>query len=118
MKRKAFILSAVFLILILCSCAPLRRPIDARSGFSVSLKNTEENLRSGDWKAARISLSESIEVWERIKPYLQLDIDHDYINEIERNFILLEAYIETEEKPHCLALIILIRNTWENIGSM
>jgi len=82
------------------------------------LRATEENIRSEDWDRAKKSLSASVAAWKRIKPYLQLDIDHDYVNDIEANFVLLGGYLESGEKPHSLALILLIQNTWENIGSM
>jgi hypothetical protein len=82
------------------------------------LRATETKIRSEDWEGALNSLMDSKTTWKRIKPYLQLDIDHDYINDIEANFTLLGGYIETREKSHSLALILLIQDTWGNIGSM
>jgi len=117
-KRKLLLCTLILIAMQLCCCAPLRRPIDSRSGFSNHLRATEESIRNEDWDSASKSLSDSVAAWKRIKPYLQLDIDHDYVNDIEANFVLLGGYIESSEKPHSLALILLIQNTWENIGSM
>ncbi len=119
MKRNALLLTSVLIFsILLCSCAALRRPIDSRSGFSNHLRTIETNIRSGDWGGALDSLEESKKTWKDIKPYLQLDIDHDYVNDIEASFTLLGGYIETQEKSHSLALILLIQDIWENIGSM
>ena len=79
----------IVLVIQLCGCAPLRRPIDSRFGFSAGLKVTETNIRNEDWDRALSSLDDSLATWKRIKPYLQLDIDHDYINDIEAGFVLL-----------------------------
>jgi hypothetical protein len=49
---------------------------------------------------------------------MQIDIDHDYVNNIENNFVLLKAYIESQEKTHSLATILLIQEDWKNIGEM
>lgn len=108
----------IVLVIQLCGCAPLRRPIDSRFGFSAGLKVTETNIRNEDWDRALSSLDDSLATWKRIKPYLQLDIDHDYINDIEACFVLLKGYLESGEKSHSLALILLIQDIWENIGSM
>lgn len=118
MKRKLLLCALMVLAMLLCCCAQLRRPIDARSGFSDHLKVTEESIRSEDWDRALKSLEDAVAAWKGIKPYLQLDIDHDYINEIEANLVLLKGFLESGQKPHSLALILLIQDTWENIGSM
>mgnify|MGYP000883704151 FL=1 len=119
MKRTNLITVLIIVLVIqLCSCAPLRRPIDSRFGFSAGLKVTETNIRNEDWDRALSSLDDSLATWKRIKPYLQLDIDHDYINDIEAGFVLLKGYLECGEKSHSLALILLIQDIWENIGSM
>lgn len=103
---------------VLYSCAPLRKPLDNRSGFSKYLEETESYIRKEDWKNALNSLGNANKAWKQLKPILQLDIDHDYVNVIESNFILLKGYIETQEKPDSLAIILLIQDAWENIGSM
>lgn len=46
-----------------------------------------------------------------------VDIDHDYVNSIEDDFIKLEGYIDTNEKVDLLASILLVQDTWKNIGS-
>ena len=118
--RRTDLLTILIIVLViqLCSCAPLRRPIDSRFGFSAGLKATETNIRNEDWDSALSSLDDSLASWKRIKPYLQLDIDHDYINDIEACFVLLKGYLESGEKSHSLALILLIQDIWQNIGSM
>ncbi len=118
MKRQPLLYALIVLSVLLCCCAPLRRPIDIRSGFSAHLRATEEGIRSQDWDRAIESLEASVAAWKGIKPYLQLDIDHDYINDIEASFVLLGGYLESGEKAHSLELILLIQDTWENIGSM
>jgi hypothetical protein len=119
MKRYALLyLIMMFLATQICCCAPLKRPLDARSGFSAHLKEAEANIRNENWDMALDSLADSAAAWKRIKPYLQLDIDHDYVNEIEASFVLLRGYLETGEKPHSLALILLVQDIWENIDSM
>jgi len=101
-----------------CSCALATKPIDNRTGFSNHLKLTEDNIRNEDWEKARVSLEDSKKIWKKVKPLLQVDIDHDYINAIEDDFTKLIGYIETKEKPDSLATILLIQETWENIGSL
>ncbi|MBA1335780.1 MAG: hypothetical protein HPY66_1407 [Firmicutes bacterium] len=106
------------ILLSVNSCAPVKRPIDSSSGFSKHLGRLEESIRQEDWEAAAERLENTKKTWERIKPILQLDIDHDYINDMENNFVRLKAYIETEEKPDALAIVLLLQKSWEDIGSM
>jgi hypothetical protein len=103
---------------MLYSCAPLRKPLDRRSEFSKHLKATEDYIRKEDWTNAENSLKQAQKSWHKVKPILQLDIDHDYVNDIENNFDLLKAYVETKEKPDALAIIYLIQNNWSNIDAM
>lgn len=117
---KKFVL---FLLLLGCtitfsSCALFRQPLDKTSGFSNYLKETERHIRKDDWHGAAISLQKATKAWKRIKPYLQIDIDHDYVNDIEGDFIRLRGNIETKEKPNSLSLILLLQDNWRNIGSM
>lgn len=102
----------------MCSCTLLRKPIDNRTGFSNHLKQMENYVRSEDWEKAKVSLEDSKKIWEKLKPLLQIDIDHDYVNKIEDDFIRLDGYIETKEKPDSLATILLIQDTWKNISSL
>ena len=118
MKRYIHFIITLFLVTNFCSCAPLRGPIDAWAGFSKSLKTTEIYIRNNDWGKAAASLKSARTAWKKIKPVMQIDIDHDYVNNIENNFTLLKGYIETREKPEALALILLVQEDWKNIGSM
>lgn len=119
MIKKFFIALLLTTILLnTCSCGLLRKPLDNRSGFSKNLKQTENYIRNEDWGNAKSSLEYSEKTWKQIKPILQVDIDHDYINDIEDDFIKLEGYIDTKEKPDSLASILLIQDSWKNIGSL
>lgn len=102
----------------ICSCALFRQPLDKMSGFSNYLKETEGHIRKDEWNQAAISLRKAMKAWEQVKPYLQIDIDHDYVNDIEADFIRLGGNIETGEKPNSLALIQLLQDNWRKIGSM
>lgn len=118
MKKKILLLVLTICILIsICSCAFFQKSIDNRTGFSNYLKQTENNIRNGDWEKAKEYLEESKGTWKKIKPLLQIDIDHDYVNSIEDDFIKLGGYIDAEEKGDALATVLLIQETWENIGS-
>lgn len=92
--------------------------MDNRIGFSNHLKDTENYIRSEDWEKAKGSLEESEKAWKKLKPMLQVDIDHDYVNSLEDDFIKLDAYIDTKEKADSLATILLVQDTWKNIGSL
>lgn len=118
--KKLITVFFVILILIncLCSCNFVKKPLDNRIGFSKYLKETEGYIRGEEWEKAQMGLDTAAEKWKKVKPILQVDIDHDYINDIENNFILLKAYIETKEKPDSLSLILLIQQDWETIGEM
>ena len=101
-----------------CSCALLRQPLDKMSGFSGYLRKTETAIRKGKWPEAAENLRKSTKAWYRVKPFLQIDIDHDYVHEIEADFIRLRANIETRNKPNSLVSIFLIQDNWRDIGSM
>lgn len=117
-KKIGITLLLAGILLNVCSCTLLRKPIDNRTGFSNHLNQTENNIRNEDWEKAKTSLEDSKKAWKKIKPLLQVDIDHDYVNDIEKDFIRLDGYIDTKEKPDSLATILLIQNTWKNIGSL
>jgi uncharacterized protein YxeA len=112
------------IVLILCisinisSCGLLQKTINKRTGFTNHLKETENSIRDEDWENAKVNLDNSKKAWKKAKPLLQIDIDHDYVNDIEENFIKLDAYIETEEKANSLATILLVEDTWKNISSL
>lgn len=118
LKKFLYILLVLVVLTNVCSCAPFQNKIDHRTGFSGYLIETEDSIRSENWDRAKSGLEDSKKTWKRIKPFLQIDIDHDYINRIEEEFVKLEGYIETKEKADSLAIILLIRNTWEKIGSL
>lgn len=117
MKRKIICIFSILIVLInTCSCALLQKPIDNRTGFSIFLMETENSIRYEDWEKAKVSLEQSKKTWEKIKPLFQVDIDHDYVNSIENDFIKLEGYIETKEKASSLATILLVQDTWKSLG--
>lgn len=118
--KKLIPITIIFLIVsfTLCSCEPVRRTLDSRTDFTKYLKEAENSIRSEEWQKAMSAVENAQSAWKKIKPVLQLDVDHDYINVIESNFVLLSAYIECKEKPDSLAAILLIQEGWKNIGSM
>lgn len=119
MKIKALFLIVVCSVAILfSSCALLKKPIDKRVGLTQELNNIETSVRDEKWKEAGNGLEVAKKAWHKIKPLLQVDIDHDYVNDIENNFTKLGGYIETESKPDSLATILLIKETWKDIGSL
>lgn len=117
MKKDLLLLTIVLTCAILVgSCALFREQLDKMSGFSSYLKETEIQIRMDDWQGAETSLNKAMQAWWRVKPYLQVDIDHDY--DIETGFMQLRGYIATQTKADSLALIILLQDNWRNIGSM
>jgi hypothetical protein len=113
----------IFAILFSCStmlssCALLRQPLDRWSGFSKYLKETEHYVMTAQWRKAATSLRKANRAWFRVRPWLQVDIDHDYINTIEANFIRLQSYIATSQRSDSLTTIRLLQNDWKNIGEM
>lgn len=117
-KYLLFLIPLVTCSIMVSSCALLRQPLDKMSGFSNYLKETELHIRKNEWNQAAANLTKASKAWKQVKPYLQVDIDHDYVNDIETDFIRLRGNIETEAKPDSLALILLIQDNWKNIGSM
>lgn len=117
-KRIFMALLLVAILFSTCACDPIKKPLDNRSGFSKYLKQTEDYIRNEDWGNAKNSLENSQKAWKQIKPILQVDIDHDYVNDIEGDFVKLEGYIDTEEKPDSLVAILSIQDSWENIDSL
>ena len=118
MKRIIYFILITALLTNICSCALAKEPIDKRTGFSNQLKQTEKYVRNEDWDNAKDSLDHSVKVWNKLKPILQVDIDHDYVNSIEDDFTKLGGYIETNDKSESLATILLIQSTWDDIGSL
>jgi hypothetical protein len=117
-KKTLVIVSFSLIVFIICSCAVFKKPLDNRSNFSKQLIQTEEYIRAENWKNALDSLRKSEQIWKQIKPLLQIDIDHDYVNEMEDRFIVLRGYIETKDKSSALASILSLQNIWKNIDQM
>lgn len=117
-KKIFYIILIAGVLITTCSCALLQKPIDNRTGFSKNLNQLEDYIRNEDWEKAKGSLVESKRIWKKIKPLMQIDIDHDYVNNIEENFIKLDGYVETNEKPDSLATILLVEDIWKNIGTL
>ena len=119
MIRKFLFLILTFSVLInTCSCTLFQKTVDNRMGFSDQLEETENFIRNEEWNKAKSSLEESEKIWIKLKPLFQIDIDHDYVNSIEENFVKLGGYIETKEKADSLSTILLVEETWKNIGSL
>ena len=117
-KKLLYGFLAVYFAFNISSCALVQKPIDARSGLGDNLKSIEECIRAEDWENAKIYLDKSQETWKKIKPYFQVDIDHDYVNDIESDFTKLSGYIDANSKAESLGAILLIQKTWENIGNL
>lgn len=118
LKRFLLILLLISALMISCSCSLLTKPLDNRTGFSRYLTQAEINIRKEDWNQAKINLNDSKQAWKKIKPLLQIDIDHDYIKEIENDFIRLDGYLDTKDKSNSLVSILLLKDTWENISDL
>jgi len=100
------------------SCALLTKTLDNSTGFSNHLNQLEINIRNEDWSNAKVSLETSKQTWKKLKPLIQIDIDHDYIKNIEDDFVELDAYLDTKDKSDSLASILLLQSTWQNIDSL
>lgn len=117
-KKVLYIALITCILTTTSSCALLQKPIDNRTGFSSHLKETENFIRSENWEKAKTSLEDSRKTWKQLKPMLQIDIDHDYVNNIEEGFVKLDGFIDAREKGNSLATILLIEDEWDNIGSL
>lgn len=117
-KKVLFLILTICILISTNSCALLQKSIDNRAGFSNYLNQTENSIRNEDWEKAKAELEKSKATWKKVKPLFQVDIDHDYVNNIEEDFIKLGGYIDVKEKADALATILLIKYTWENIGSL
>lgn len=105
-------------ICALSSCSFFRGVADRRAGFSRYLKATEAAVRKEDWSAAAAGLGRTRRAWRQVKPLVQLDIDHDYINQIQDQLAVLQAKVETREKSDALAGILLVKEIWDDLGSL
>jgi Domain of unknown function (DUF4363) len=119
MKKQAALFTVIATAIIaLCSCTLLVKPIDTNMHFSEQLLKLESAIRSENWEQADESLEVANKTWKRLKPWIQVEIDHDYVHESEENLSKLGAFIDTEEQPDALAHILLIEETWEDIESL
>jgi hypothetical protein len=117
-KKIILTMLLIGMVVLSCSCALLTKPLDRHTGFSKHLTQVENDIRKEDWYQAKTSLEESKESWKKLKPLMQLDIDHDHIKDIEDGFIKLDGFLETKDKSNSLVSILLIEGTWENIGDL
>lgn len=108
----------LFVMVFFSSCSFFKGVLDERSRFSAYLTETEIHIRQERWENAFQSMEKARKAWKQIKPFLQLDIDHDYVNLIQEQFSLLKGNIETRQKPNSLAIILLLEDTWKNIGEL
>lgn len=117
---KIFLFSILASVILIntSSCAVIHKTVDRQTGFSDQLKKTESFIREEEWNKAKSSLEESEKTWKKLKPMFQIDIDHDYVNNIEENFVKLGGYIDTKDKADSLSTILLVEDIWKNIGSL
>ena len=118
LKRIFFVFSCIGMLAVLSSCAFLTQRMDSRTGFSGHLAQTEQNIRRAEWQQASINLAAAQQAWRQLKPILQVDIDHDYIKEIEDNFTRLAGHIELQDQAQALPAILLLEHTWKNIDTL
>lgn len=112
----AIVLSCI--LVTLSSCTLLTKPLDNRTGFSEQLAQVESSIRNENWAQAKISLADTQRTWKKLKPILQIDIDHDFIKDIEDSFTKLDGFLDTNDKSNSLVSILLIKDTWKKIGSL
>lgn len=116
MKRAIFLIIS-FLIFSTAGCTLFKGPLDKRTGFSQSLSALEKAIVEENYETANERLTVSNEKWEKIKPFMQIEVDHDIVNDIESELTALSAYIETGNKSQSLASIRIIINMWSDIGT-
>jgi uncharacterized protein YxeA len=116
MKKTLFMFTVLLMAVAFASCTLFSGKLGEKSGFTRYLAETEDNVRNDEWEKARTSRDKAFAAWHDIKPVMQLDIDHDYVNDVEDYLVSLEAYIETRSKAEALATLMLLRHTYENIG--
>ncbi len=119
MKRRLLFLVLIGIVLLaLTSCSIFHGVLDNRTGFSDKLEKTEVYIRNSKWEEASLSLVDSKKTWDKLKPLLQIDIDHDYINQLEECLVQLEGYIDTCSQGDSLSTILMIEDTWKHIGTL
>lgn len=117
MKRANVLLTVLLVLVLMTGCTVFKGILDRKYGFAQELEDVNKYIMEDSWDKAGESLADCNRMWRKIKPWMQLEIDHDIINEIEEKLTELTAYLETMEKPAALAGIRFIINSWEDIGS-
>ena len=119
MIKRAILFTLIATVLTAsCSCTLLVKPLGKNAHFSEQLSQLESSIRNKDWDQADENYEVAEKAWKKMKPLVQVDIDHDYVHEIEENFAKLKEYIDTEEQPDALASLLLIKETWGDIESL
>jgi hypothetical protein len=118
LKRILLLILLSGILVLSCSCTLLTRSLDSHTGFSKHLVQVEADVRTENWQQARTSLEDSKKAWKKLKPLIQVDVDHDYVKDIEDGFVKLDGYLDTKDKSSSLVSILLIKSTWENIDSL
>lgn len=107
----------ILLIFTSAGCTLFKNPVDKRMGFSESLSDLEKAIIEENFDKANEKFTISMEIWEKVKPFMQIEVDHDIVNDIESEFAALSAYIETDNKPLALASIRIVISMWSDIGT-
>lgn len=115
--KKAVLLIIPLLVFTAAGCTLFKKPLDKRTGFSETLSSLEKAITEENYDMANESLAVSMEKWKMIKPFMQVEVDHDIVNDIESEMVALSAYIETGDKSQALASVRIIINMWSDIGT-
>jgi hypothetical protein len=117
LKRIIPLVIMMFILMSTTGCTVFKRTLDKKTNFSEELEAVNRYIAENSWDKAGESMANCMEKWYKIKPWMQLELDHDVINEIEARLVEMSAYLETEEKSSALAGIRVIINYWKDIGS-
>jgi len=115
--KKTLLLIVALILMITTGCTVFKRTLDKKLGFTQELETVDRYIGEESWDKAGESMTNCTTKWYKIKPWMQLELDHDVINEIESRLTELSAYLETEDKSSALAGIRVIINYWKDIGS-
>ncbi|MDS1029232.1 DUF4363 family protein [Bacillota bacterium LX-D] len=117
-KILSLFLTLALAVIMVISVVVVKEYNNLKNDFSQEVKETENLIRSANWSSALDSLNTTQATWKKLRPLMQINIDHDYVNDIENNFTLLQGYLETKEQSSSLATILLIQEFWRSIGEM
>jgi len=115
--KKQIFTFILFLYLLITGCTVFKKPLDKKTGFSAELNTLDSQIVAENWDEAEDSLISCLKKWKKVKPWMQLELDHDVINDIDIKLTELTAYLETEEKPAALSNIRAVKNIWDDIGA-